>query len=82
MEFIYKVNDCEVSQSVFFDLLDNLRDYFKNYPKLLGTHFRVEKIYFSECGNFKVTSNIIVDFSVFQALYLEKLKDINDALGL
>lgn len=82
MELLYKVNQIEVSQHVYFNLLDTLRDYCSAKPRLVGLQFSVEKTYYYECSKFYCCSKLFVKDSLFCELYLEKLKEVNDVFGL
>lgn len=71
-----------VSEKVFFDLLDTLRDYYSAKPKLSGVIFTRDDTYYYECSKFCVCHKLNVKDSIFTELYIQKLKEINDSFGL
>lgn len=82
MKLLYKVNENDVSEHVYFVVLDSLRDYCSARPRFLGLQFSVEKTYYYERSEFHCCSKLVVKDGLFCKLYLQKLKESNDVLGL
>lgn len=82
MKLTFKINDSEVTQSVFYDLLDALISYCSSHSLLSGIQFSVEKTYYIDSGKLCQLIKLVSEDKFFRLLYLEKINEINDDLGL
>lgn len=82
MKITFKINDSEVAQSVFYDIMDTLISYCSSHSLLSGIQFSVEKTYFLDSGKLCQLCKLVSEDKFFRLLYLEKINEINDALGL